>query len=313
MTAAALSLLRVLETPGVGPARAHAILAWCAERQVSLDAVLADDSALEVLLTKKQKQALEANADAIREVAQQVTDRDAVLVAEDDQRYPFALRERLRDRAPVLLSAIGNLSLLAAPAVGFCGSREASEKGLSTAQECAAGLAQRGVNVVSGYAPGVDMMTHRTALAEGGTTTVVLAEGILNFRIKREIEGVWDWKRVVVVSEFVPEARWNVGNAMTRNRTICALSSAMILIEARESGGSIEAGRTCLELGIPLFAAIYEGMPTSASGNENLLKAGAIKLGRSPRTGEANIEKVLSRIGHPKPHGTPSRNDEGPP
>jgi len=42
----------------------------------------------------------------------------------------------------------------------------------------------------------------------------------------------------------------------------------MILIEARTTSGSIQAGRDCLRLGLPLFAAVYEGMPESATGNE---------------------------------------------
>jgi hypothetical protein len=50
-------------------------------------------------------------------------------------------------------------------------------------------------------------------------------------------------------------------SAMQRNKTICGLSRAMVLIEARSTGGSIQAGRDCLKMGLPLFAAVYEGSP----------------------------------------------------
>ena len=183
--------------------------------------------------------------------------------------------------------------------MGFCGSREATEKGLATARGSAELLAKEGINIVSGFATGVDMNAHRAALASGGTTSVVLAEGIFRFRVKKEIRELWDEERTLVVSEFGPNLPWSVSHAMQRNRTICGLSQALILIEARSSGGSIEAGRDCLRLGLPLFAAVYEGMPESATGNEELLRNGANRLMKSRATGRPNIRPILEAIESP--------------
>lgn len=83
---------------------------------------------------------------------------------------------------------------------------------------------------------------------------------------------------------------------MQRNRTICGLSRAMILIEARATGGSIGAGRDCLRLGVPLFAAVYEGMPESATGNEELLQQGARRLMKSRSTNRPNIRPVWDAV-----------------
>jgi DNA processing protein len=181
-------------------------------------------------------------------------------------------------------------------AVGFCGSREATDKGLATAWESADLLAREAINIVSGFAAGVDMNAHRSALSAGGTTTVVLAEGILRFRIKKEIRSEWDESRTLVVSEFGPNLPWSVNHAMQRNRTICGLSRAMILIEARSSGGSIQAGRDALKLRLPLFAAVYEGMPESATGNQELLTQGAHRLMKSRSTNRPNIQPILNAI-----------------
>ena len=156
-------------------------------------------------------------------------------------------------------------------------------------------VSKQGINVVSGYAAGVDMTTHRAALESGGTTTIVMAEGILHFRVKREVKDVWDWHRALIISQYLPSVPWRVHNAMERNRTICALCKAMVLVEARESGGSIEAGRTCLELGIPLFAPVYEGIPDSAiKGNHILLGQGARYLHKSKTTQMPNLKGVLA-------------------
>jgi predicted Rossmann fold nucleotide-binding protein DprA/Smf involved in DNA uptake len=144
-----------------------------------------------------------------------------------DPEYPENLRKTLGESAPVLLLCSGNLKLLKRVSVGFCGSREASEKGMATARDCAMLLANSNINIVSGFAGGVDMNAHRASLAAGGTTTIVLAEGILRFRVKKEIRDVWDDSRTLVVSEFGPNLPWSVSHAMQRNKTICGLSRAI--------------------------------------------------------------------------------------
>ena len=152
------------------------------------------------------------------------------------------------------------------------------------------------MNIVSGYAAGVDMAAHRAALECGGTTVLVLCEGILNFNIKKEFKHIWDWERIAVVSEFLPGIPWSVRNAMQRNKTICALSRAMILIESGTKGGSIEAGRASLEMGVPLFAPVYEGIPDSAIGNQELLKKGARPGLKNRSTHRANMKDVFSFV-----------------
>jgi DNA processing protein len=170
---------------------------------------------------------------------------------------------------------------------------------MATARDCAMLLSNDNVNIVSGFAAGVDMNAHRAALAAGGTTTIVLAEGILRFRVKKEIRDVWDDSRTLVVSEFGPNLPWSVSHAMQRNKTICGLSRAMILIEARSTGGSIQAGRDCLKMGLPLFAAVYEGSPESATGNEELLRNGAKRLMKSKARDLPNMTPVLQAIANP--------------
>ncbi len=114
--------------------------------------------------------------------------------------------------------------------------------------------------------------------------------------MKKEIREEWDESRTLVVSEFGPSTPWSVSHAMQRNRTICGLSRAMILIEARSTGGSIQAGRDCLRLQLPLFAAVYEGMPESATGNQELLTQGARRLMKSRATNRPNIQPILEAI-----------------
>jgi len=212
--------------------------------------------------------------------------------------YPDRLYRLLGDSAPPVLFLRGNIDLFERPAVGLCGSRKASDKGLRVAGDCARLLAQQQINVVSGYAQGVDIAAHRAALEAGGTTTVVLAEGILQFRLKSEIRdllGEGDFSRLSFVSEFPPNVSWRAHNAMTRNRTICGLSDAMIVIESGPEGGTFEAGKTALELGEPLFCVEYAEAPPAAAGNPYFLNHGAFSLRRA-RTGEPNLSKLFSIV-----------------
>lgn len=293
---AAFHVLHLLETPRIGIAKVYAILDMANNYAMSLSDFLYKPSSLKEVLNDSQIDAFLALEDKTRQIWDDLEGKGVQLVSVTDDNYPERLRTLLGKKAPPLLMVMGNRHLLGKPSVGFCGSRKASEKGIATAKDCADQLASEGVNIISGYAAGVDLTTHQAALECGGTTTLVLCEGILNFRIKRDLNNLWDWERITVISEFLPGLPWSAHNAMQRNHTICALSSAMILIEAGSTGGSIEAGRACLRMGIPLFAPFYEGMPESAVGNRELLKQGAHPLLKIRRTNRANIKDVFSAI-----------------
>jgi DNA processing protein len=292
----AFDLMALLDAPGVGPGRVRKLLKRCGPVG---EAALGDRSFLRGSLTDAQIDALPASREKMERQWDQLAAKGIHALSVTDDAYPAGLRTILGEEAPVVLLCQGNLALLNAIGVGFCGSREATEKGMATARDTASLLAERSVNVVSGYAAGVDMNAHCAALRAGGTTTVVLAEGILRFRVKSEIRECWDPARVLVVSEFGANLPWSVSHAMTRNRTICGLSRGMVLIEARATGGSIQAGRDCLRLGLPLFAAVYEGMPESAVGNEQLLQSGGRPLMKSRATGMPNVSSILQAVRSP--------------
>jgi DNA processing protein len=289
-------IYRLLNVKGIGPAKVHAIWRASEGRSCGLEGPLNDKTFVSKLLNSEQVMQLQKNEDITSEVFSRLKQENVQIINFFEEDYPIRLKSILGDKAPLLLTFAGNRSLLDKKSVGFCGSRKASPKGVATASDCADQLSRYGINVNSGYATGIDMTTHRAALESGGTTTIVLPEGIFNFRIKKQIEDVWNWEKVCVVSEFFPGLPWSVRNAMQRNTTICALSQIMILIEAGATGGSIEAGKTSLNLNIPLLAPIYEGMPESAVGNRQLLDQGAFRIHKSKNTGRAKLDAVFDYL-----------------
>ncbi|HEX2619036.1 MAG TPA: DNA-processing protein DprA, partial [Phototrophicaceae bacterium] len=183
----------------------------------------------------------------------------------------------------------GNLDLLKQPSIGFCGSRNVSEKGLSITADVVQQMVGLNRVIVSGHASGVDIMAHRTALECGGATIIVIAEGMANFRLHQEVKQLAKPDSVLIISGFEPDARWTVNQAMIRNNTIIGLSDAVVLIESRLEGGTFNAGEAALQLNVPIFVAEYETTTANNKGNAYFIQHGAIALRKSAGTGRANI------------------------
>jgi predicted Rossmann fold nucleotide-binding protein DprA/Smf involved in DNA uptake len=214
-TPATRAVARLLSVRGVGPARLRQVLARARERGIALEELSVRHSELGDVLSAPQHDQFKA-LDSLEEDLVALENAGISLVSVVDDGYPARMRERLHDQAPPLLWIAGNRDLLSAPTVGFCGSRAASPRGIEVTRDCADQLSRAGCTIVSGYAAGVDMQAHQTALEAGRSTVVVLAEGIRRFRVKRELKSIWSAERTCIVSEFPSSAQWSVGNAMHR-------------------------------------------------------------------------------------------------
>jgi DNA processing protein len=205
--------------------------------------------------------------------AMQTAGIGALLIGQEG--YPVIL-ESLR-QAPRVLFYRGDRELLGMRSIGICGSRDATSQGLSAAQACGEEIAECDLVVVSGYARGVDTEAHSAALDTGGRTVMVLAEGIRRFKIKRWLASkAYGPHQVAVVSQFAPSQAWSVGAAMTRNSVIIGLSLGLVVIEAREIGGTLAAGLRALDEKRPVLALEFrKDMP---QGNKILLDQGAIPV-----------------------------------
>lgn len=225
-----------------------------------------------------------------------ITEDDWRVLTVEDEEYPLRLRKVLQDKAPKKLYAWGNLELLNKPAVGFCGSRNVSDKGLDVTVDVAEQIAGLDWVVVSGHARGVDSTAHVTALRNNAGTILVLPEGIDGFKLRTEIRKFASPDKVLIISEFAPGDTWTVGRAMQRNNTIIGLSDAMMLVEARAEGGTFNAGKTALRLKHPLFVAYFEETTNSNEGNKYLIQRGAKRLFKSKETNRANIEPIKQLV-----------------
>lgn len=276
---------RLLRIKGYGPAKANKLL-W--SLKPSIENSKEFEASLYCALKPQEKKEFEDPF----ELYQDSNERIGYISVLDDLLYPSMLRTSLWHNSPTVLSFMGNVNLLKKEKIGFSGSRKVSERGIWIAGDCVKQLAQDDVCVVSGYAKGVDLIALEAALRNGATSIVVLPEGISNFRIRPELRELWDWNRVLVVSEFTPHARWMVSHAMARNKTIIGLSDMMLVIEAGKTGGSLDAGLKTLQAGKALFVPRFREFPESAFGNLILLRNGAYALGLGRGTHHTNIELI---------------------
>lgn len=210
---------------------------------------------------------------------------------------------RLRDLEgklplPALLYVRGNVALLERPGAAIVGKRQAGEEALTAAASLAAGLAAWGTNVVSGYAAGIDSAAHVAALRAGGTTTVILAEGLHRFQTKPELQDHLTVDNILVISQFAPDARWVAFQAMARNKLVAALSDALVVVVSdperdanKRMSGSFNAALSAFQLGIPVFAAAPACFSPTPEGNRELIRRGAASW--DPAAGAGPIAAVI--------------------
>ena len=233
-----------------------------------------------------------ADLDSISAEAEALRERGISATLLGSNEYPSSL-SGIRN-APPILFYMGSPELLNAPGIGICGSRNATEEGLNAAAACGGIAARQGLTVISGYARGIDMATHVSALAAKGTTVIVLPEGITRFRVKRgAFADVWDSARALVVSQFAPTRPWSAGAAMTRNAVIIGLSLALVVVEASEKGGTLAAGTMALDLNRRVIALEFAKTPP---GNSILVRRGATPVGNRAELSD-RLAQVVSNPG----------------
>lgn len=217
---------------------------------------------------------------------QKLKDDQVHIIGLDDERYPQSVIEKLKQNAPPILFCKGNLQLLNTKGISIVGSRDVSDFAIMITKRIANRLAENGFNVTSGYAKGVDTSAHLGALEGNGTTTMILSYGVNHLSVKKDIKD-FNWeKNTLFVTQFLPYEKFSGQNAMSRNKLVCAMSQAVIVIssgpERDASGkmsGTFDAGLSALNMKVPLFVLSPLLLnPNPPQGNIDLIRIGGIAL-----------------------------------
>jgi DNA processing protein len=204
------------------------------------------------------------------------TDCQALCIHSD--RYPEQLEDLDDPPNPLYLrGGVDRLVRLAAePGVAIVGGRHPSEYAREVAREMGRGLAAAGVTVISGLALGIDAASHRGALLGGDSVLAVLGCGpdfVYPRRHGTLHEQIVD--RGVVVAELPPQQQPYAWSFPARNRIMAALARLVVVVEARESSGSLITADFATDLGREVVAVPGQVTARVAAGSNRLLRDGA--------------------------------------
>lgn len=210
-----------------------------------------------------------------RSIVRKCEARRIRILTYDDPDYPLAF-SRIPDM-PLVLYCTGDPHWLNEPGmVGMVGTRKPSEYGLQAAATLGEELAKNGALIVSGLADGLDSAGHHAAIKAGSPTVGVLGVPIdrtypaSNRELRRKIE-----QNGCVVSEYPPEMTGVGRNGfLQRNRLIAALSSALVVVEAREKSGTMSTVAHAERYGKPVFAVPGSIFSPNSDGTNRLLRDG---------------------------------------
>ena len=149
--------------------------------------------------------------------------------------YPGQLLRRLGGDAPPVLFLRGDPTLLRTPCISVVGARELLPENTAFAAEVGRLAAGNGLTLVSGNARGADRAAQDACLKAGGAVIAFVADRLLDHPLH---------KRVLYVTEEVPEADFTVGRALARNRLIHAQGACVFAAQCASGSGGTWRGTT---------------------------------------------------------------------
>jgi DNA processing protein len=270
-----LAWLAMTLTPGLGPKRilkaAQALPVLSSLFRLSLtelEGLNFPAPAAQYLFTGKARTEAERELVRIREL------KGAVLTYEEGD-YPERLRE-IFDPPPVLW-ILGDVKLLARPAIAIVGTRHPSPYGTGMAEVLARDLGGRKLVILSGMARGIDTAAHRGVLAAGGSTVAVWGTGVdviypkENKALAENILAAGG----TIVSEYRLGTFPAPQNFPKRNRILSGMSIGVLVVEAGENSGTRVTARCALEQDRDVYAVPGNVTNKNAWGPNTLIKQGA--------------------------------------
>jgi predicted Rossmann fold nucleotide-binding protein DprA/Smf involved in DNA uptake len=201
-------------------------------------------------------------------------------MSRDGADYPERLL-RLKQNSPPLLYGCGEKKLLLNGGLAIVGSRDVDAAGENFTRNVAAKAAHEQMQIVSGGARGVDQFAMLASLEAGGTVVGVLADSLLRSATSGKAREAIQDGRLALVSAFDPEAGFNVGNAMQRNKQIYALADFGLVVSSGYNEGGTWSG-AIEQLEKLHLTPIFVRAGDVPEGNRQLLRRGALPFPPEP-------------------------------
>ena len=157
-----------------------------------------------------------------------------------DESYPSRLREC--EDAPAVLFYKGQIDFNRLHLVAIVGTRRATQYGKDFCDKFVGELSQLCPDavIVSGLAYGIDICSHRAAIANKLATVAVLAHGLDRiYPPQHRAEALEMQKNGGILTEYMSETNPDPFNFVARNRIVAGMTDATVVVESAQKGGSL--------------------------------------------------------------------------
>lgn len=212
------------------------------------------------------------------------------IVTRSSKLYPKKLKSLLGQNCPPLFYYAGKLELVNSKCIGFVGSRDISENDEIIVKKLVNNAVNSGFGVVSGGAKGVDSIATAKCLESGGVAIEFLSDSMIKKLKNSQISANIRNGKLVLLSYVKPDAGFNVGTAMQRNKFIYAQSIATVVIKSKyNEGGTWSGAVENLKQNYTLEFCLNE---KKYIGNRELIRMGATPIDENfDFTSVENIKK----------------------
>jgi len=211
-----------------------------------------------------------------------------------DKNYPKLLKKI--KNAPEVIYYRGELNP-SEQCFAIVGTRMFSPYGKQVALEMAGDLAEAGLTIVSGLAPGIDTFCHTATVERRKRTIAVLGTGVdeksiypqSNLKLAQRILETGG----CLISEYPPGTRGTQFTFPQRNRIISGLSLGILVVEAKERSGALITAEWARKQKRKIFAVPGPIHSLNSKGPNKLIKQG-VKL-------VENANDILEELNLPCP------------
>jgi len=202
--------------------------------------------------------------------------REIETISIEDKNYPKILKE-IAD-SPKVLYYLGKIKEKE-NCFAIVGTRRYSPYGKQITLDIAGDLAETGLTIVSGMAPGIDTFAHQAVLEKRKRTVAVLGTGLdeksiypkSNLKLAKKILETGG----CLISEYPPGTSGAKFTFPQRNRIISGLSIGVLVIEAPEKSGALITAEFAFSQKRKVFAIPGSIYSRVSKGCHYLIKRGA--------------------------------------
>lgn len=271
-------LLALLQVEGVGDIMAKKLLtafgSATAVFQAKSNQLRAIEGIGEVLVRKLKDKTIFEKAAAEVQFIEQEGIRVLYFANED---YPERLKHCID--GPVLLFGSGNFDFRNRKLISIVGTRQVTAYGTEFCKKLLEELALFNPIIVSGFAYGVDIVAHQTALEQQLQTVGVLAHGLNQIYPKSHKKYVGKMEQNGgFLTEFWSNSNPDKENFVKRNRIVAGMSEATIVIESAEKGGSLITANLANDYNRDVFAVPGRTTDKFSQGCNELIKTQRAQL-----------------------------------